>query len=343
MIQTHHMSNLLFEIRFYLAKLLIDCIIFGYALFLIGRKKALTIGKKNKTQSTLSVFQISSGKDFSLSLVSLLSLHYFIPQIKITYLNDGTLQWWQLWILRRLPLPIHIHDESYLVEKQLARYPNCKRFFNYAWSGKKFFIPIIISKKNPILILDSDALFLDHPKEIYQWLQNPKGSFFMQDYKNFHVVSPAEVKEIIGKKPSLINLNSGLLGFNATEYKQYINLSTIEKYLTRVLDIVKLRTPYDDFLNDDLRLQSHLLEQTLFWLTLESFPSKALPTSYFLCNQQVGRNLHEVLPKTVIHFAGDPTRKSFYRFLYFSAVKYAQDYVYRAEKNSPWFIRGNEV
>ncbi len=337
------MRTVFFAIRFYAAKCMIDLVIFCYAIGLISQKKSPSINVKGASPQTLSLFIISSSKDFQLSLTAMLSAYYFLPQITITYLHDASLRAWQRWILQRLPLSIEVFDNYSNIDKQLSRYPTTRRFYNYSWSGKKFLVPLLHKKNDLVMLLDTDTIFLDSPTEIYTWLKKPRGAWYMQDYQNFQVVSPIEAREILGKKASLLNVNTGLLGFNVKDLKKKHSLSSVEGYLTRIFQTVKSRVLYDDFLNNDFHLYSHLLEQTLFWLLLESLSTTKLPRSYFLCNQQIGRNLQNVLPKKFVHFAGDPTRKSLYRYLFLSLKTFISDIIVGKKSVKPWYMRGNHA
>jgi hypothetical protein len=84
------------------------------------------------------------------------------------------------------------------------------------------------------LVLDSDMLFFNRPKELLQWLKKPKKMLFMEDVKESYGYPIPFLRELTGTKLFPAKLNVGITGIASSlinwQELEYWTRSTLEKH-----------------------------------------------------------------------------------------------------------------
>lgn len=282
-----------------------------------------------------------------LALLSMLSLYRFLPSSRFFIINDDTLQPWHVWLYKhsRLPLIFVSPSQQKKIHDLLAPYPNLQAFYDYGWSGKKFVIPLVYSGYRKIIMLDGDTLFYRFPKEIAEWIEN-RSSYhcYLKDYLNFSVVSPIEAQAIMGKKPSLFQVNSGLLCFDRQSIKKQVSFSLIDQWIRRILHTVKMRMTYDYGRGNtnDFIYVFPLLEQTIHWFMLSLTHAIQLRNDYFVFPEHKFHGKPLINP-IFIHFTGEARfNLPMYKYLGFSLMKKIIDVLHRCANTHQWFVYSTE-
>lgn len=215
----------------------------------------LSKSKRKANIKPIPVYIASCFQHFFLSLVAMSSLYFFYSDIEFYILDDGTLTIWQKIILKKICLPIIIIAQQDLkrIEQELVQFPNLLSFYKYGWSGKRFILPFLCKKGKKFILLDSDTFFLQSPKDIINWANYHKTyNLYLQDYQNFSIVSPVEVKSIFKRTPQLSKVNSRLLCFNGSIFSKRKSLIRINNWIKDILLIVKSRMTYDFNTKNDI-------------------------------------------------------------------------------------------
>ena len=156
-------------------------------------------------------------------------------------------------------IPRQVAD-NYVI-KQLTPYPNCQRF---RWSNHlspKIFDFITYLESDRMLLLDSDVLFFQEPKELLRRIESPTYSYnsVNRDIASAYTVEPAVVRELL-ELTIHPRFNSGL----GLIHKKSMNLDWIEQFLS-----------LPGIIGHFWRI-----EQTLFALCSSKFGVELLPEEY---------------------------------------------------------------
>jgi hypothetical protein len=103
---------------------------------------------------------------------------------------------------------------------------------------------------------------------------------------------------------------------------------------------VKSRMITDRFADSDFVYTPHLMEQTLFWLTLATSRAKAFPRTYFLLpfHKRLGEKIGKPV---VIHYTGSVDRINIilYKYLVVSFFEWLRDAMYgKGQSFAYWFV-----
>jgi lipopolysaccharide biosynthesis glycosyltransferase len=170
------------------------------------------------------------------------------------------------------------------------KYSQSYRLNSDFYCALKLFDPLYYAKSDKLLLLDSDILFFDNPKEIIQNIKEDQ-HFFNSDYQNAYSLPIKELNEKF-KIDIFPMVNSGLMFLRKECYST--NLDFIESYF----EAIDASPPIHD-------VNRH--EQTLNALLLSKCGGVRLNENY-----QISR--HSVISGKTIshHFVADGSRKNFY-------------------------------
>ena len=141
------------------------------------------------------------------------------------------------------------------------------------------------------LVLDSDMLFWNEPKQIIDWLNNPSAPLHMTDCERSYGYSENLMEKLKGHKiPDLINV--GVLGLNS----EAINWKDLEHWIS-VLEKQEGKTYY--------------LEQALSAMLIADLQAEALDTGNYKVNPTKEEALNNV---GVLHHYVDLSKEWYFKF-----------------------------
>jgi len=299
--------------------------------------------RKNYTKyNNLYVCYYSCKKHFYLLMISILSLNNFIPNLHYVILDDGTITKFQKYLISQLNLNLqYISRIPNNITNKIKKLSYCNYFYKNIWSGKKFFFPLLFNSNAKCILIDSDTIFLSRPNKIIKWINNKtKESLYLKDYMNFVFVSPLEAEKISKIAITKNNLCCGFLCLNLKSFWANNSLKKINHYIEKIVDTIKSRMIRDYYGKPEFIYYLHLLEQTLFWITLNNTKLSSLNNKYqLLFNYNKGSNKKPIF----IHFTPDNKEKSvYYKFLIYSLYQYIfKKNSFGERKHKPWFIYGS--
>lgn len=291
----------------------------------------LTILRQQNTPSPRSplIVYITTNHELTwLAILAMLSFKYFIQNVHFKIINGGGLTHRDYkWLKRtKLSLSFVTSEEERKTERLLRPYPYLHKYFQYGWSGKKFFIPLLTTPSDRYMILDLDIIFFRSPTHIIKWFHahNPP-SMYMKDYENFSAISTVEAAFILQQEPKHININSGLLCINSKQLLKHTPLATLNKYSRYILQCAKNRLSYDHNTDNDVVYVYPVIEQSLFWLAFEKQRAQSLPKeAYYIFPRHKFK--HTIIRNPIcIHFTGEETKRSIYKYLFFSFFSMLKD------------------
>lgn len=304
---------------------------------LLLRKKT----SKPKSELDCTVWIIINRAHFFISIISLWSLDSFIPGLHYVIADDGSFRHYHRWLIKKLGPNV---DYQKIIKRPSAKnkfrqYPYLEKFFRYGWSGLKFYTPIYESMGSKIILLDSDTLFFDLPRQIIRWLKSDRHPLFLKDYLNFSVISTLEFKAIDHRPVTIHNVNSGLLCLDLDLYRRKNPLKVVNAQIKKILATVKDRMTYDHFSSNDLIYVFPLIEQTLHWLGLNRCHAQPLDDSYLVFPKHKTSG-QPITDPTFIHFTGDSfDKRVMYKYLFYSLISYLYDrFFHKLNSLKPWYI-----
>ena len=116
-----------------------------------------------------------------------------------------------------------------VMNRSLRPYPFCHNFRNDHPLALKIFDMPQFAEGDRFLVIDSDVLFFNHPREIVEWSNSPatsKECWFNEDVQESSLITAAEAREELGVK-LWPRVNSGL----AALYKPCIDLDFCDRAL----------------------------------------------------------------------------------------------------------------
>lgn len=265
--------------------------------------------------------------------LSILSARYFIGEMDFILIVDYKIKFWDKTILKLLGKGVQVISVRDL-EKLSARLSGWnKKFFDSGWQGKKFFVPLMYKNYNKVIIMDPDTIFCAEPKTLKNWIHNGSGSMHLKDCGNYVAVSGIEAEYITNNKIEIKSINTGLILLDLKSFWRKNKLNHIDKYIYKIIKTVYDRKTQIIPQDKPFLHINHLLEQTLFWLTLDITGSRFLDRTYFVFGRHIF-NSEKIGKPAFIHFAGELNKKSLYRYLYFSLL----DKLKMPISKTPWFI-----
>jgi hypothetical protein len=293
----------------------------------------------DNNQNTVGVYILTNKSHFFLALTSILSLNNYISNLNYFLIDDGSLKRLHYLIVNHLKsIKITIINDFSEIESKISKYPYCSSFFNEVWSGKKIFIPLLNKRYKKCIILDSDTIFFSKPKTIINWINDKHShNYYLKDYMNFSVISVQEALFQLGVKINTPNLNSGLLCINLDEFWKNNSLSQINTYIRKMINILKSRMTRDYFRNEELWHFIHIMEQSIYQLTLSKCQTVSFSQSYSMLTSINTNN-----KITFVHFTPDVKDKEvFYNYLIYALKNWVKSKIYFYHNLNQWYLSGS--
>ncbi len=303
---------------------------------------ALLYGRAPRHISTVStevpVF-IAAGKYSGfLAILSILSLSRHISELQFFVIDDGAMTWLQKWclhLLQRVVPVTYIHPDVHKAPPQLRQYTRLKDMWKTGWVGRKFFVPRFTAEKyDRYIVVDCDTLFFSYPQEIHDWIHKKQETcLYLDDYYNFTAVSTVEAEHIMNKRLTHQRFNSGFLCIYNVSYKKNNPLRLVNTYLDAIIEMLKDRMTRDYYRRPEYYYSLKLLEQTLYWMTMNNCVINVLPSSYRLLHPEMSGQ------PVFVHFTPDSEEKHYeYRYLFRSLLTYVHDVIFRKPIVNPWYL-----
>lgn len=197
-------------------------------------KRVEPIESLKSSEAEVEIVSLVSHRDLPLYLTAIKTLFYFSRRkFLVTVFEDGTFTPDDIKILKSFIRGVRfvsVPEAENKLKKILRGKKYCQKFRREVLMTKKIIDLVFLSLKKRILMLDSDLIFFQRPKEITQWIEKNNGSsIFMSDYRDAYIVSKAEAKYCFGL--GLVSkLNSGLIGFNT----KIVTLNFVERFLKEI-------------------------------------------------------------------------------------------------------------
>lgn len=198
---------------------LYDCmiIIFAYSVVLYR----LRFIRLRKNEHKFSVHTLLSHCDLPFYIICVYSFLRYLKQVpKFTIYDDGTLTERDYRILTKIPRAriVHSMEARRLAIKTFGPKSDLvKRRADNPYDRKLIDVALYKVAGKKILLLDSDVLFFQYPKELLAFLENhttQTGMTYIQDIQNAYIATIEKLKEIF-ETTCPVGLNSGVLAFRS--------------------------------------------------------------------------------------------------------------------------------
>lgn len=266
---------------------------------------------ESDNSSNIEVVSVTSRQDYYMLVLSLKSLFLHSREnFSVLIFDDGSLRTKDIKFIKQNIIGAKVIKKN-RYDKRLAKYSKTiflnKRIRNSPYVIKELG-PIIFSKKNKLLFLDSDVLFFKQPNSIIDWIKGKHDIIFLSDYQNVYCLSNIESKYLFNL-PLTPKVNSGLIGI----HRRYLDQNLLKKLLS--------------FYSTEGKFRLQAL-QTFFALLISKY-KKNKKVFMLHKNYVVGQDGHQNYPNAVcIHFVGLIREK------YHHAALVASDILKNAQKLS---------
>lgn len=229
---------------------------------------------------------------------SLYSFRRFFGPCRLVVLSDGTLRESSINTIKEIFPNIIIPDAAendLYVSQYLHRngLTLCKHWRKNFVFFRKLIDPLLLSRSEKVLLLDSDILHFRPPTAIAEWSAQPDRFLYISDPKeNPFCADIDDIQRIAGMSPTT-HFCAGYICFRI----DMINLSRIENYLKdRIFENQRISNSFN-----------HTSEQTIYAMESAFSHAVRLPASYATCPDPYSE---EVI---MGHFCGgESTRYRFY-------------------------------
>lgn len=297
--------------------------------------------RKNGTYHA-DIYMMVSRHDAPNACVSLASLYRFLPGITTWILDDGSLTPWDRYRFSRLAPTIHVISRSRQkgIISSMKSYRWLTHFARFGWSGMKFLFPLVHARHDRVIMLDSDIIFFRNPTALIEWTtSDAKTSLYSRDYKNFSILSHAEMETLLGQKPHISHVNSGILCLNTRILLANSPYRMIDGWIRDALAITSTRMIVDwgpD--HPQLSYAFPLLEQTLHWLLLCRAVSQPLPKTYAVFPPHLYYKT-SLKNSVAVHYSGATSIN--YAMDYYilgSFIEYVRMVIQGMRPSRPWYV-----
>jgi hypothetical protein len=286
------------------------------------------------------VYITISRNTFAIGLLAIASLDRQIPGLRYIMLDNGDFREFHKWVIKHLSRSIRILPLSDYrsVRGSLQKYPHLLQYFDYGWSGAKFFIPLLRNRRSRFIILDVDILFYRFPTEVFNWIQHfPETTLYLHDYKNFSVLSSIEISSLLHRRPRYTHINSGFLCINSKRLFAKTTLKQLDRFLSQTLEIVQNRMVFDLESKNPIMYVYPIIEQTLYGYLFNKTQSAPLCLPEYVMFSEHKKLGYNITTPCMIHFAGEGNvKESLYRYLLMSLYRSVIN-IYRNTQN-PWYL-----
>ena len=277
-------------------------------------------------QSDLELHMLVSERDFLRSIWALKSFfHYSGLPARLVIQSDGSLTPASLDHYREHFPGCVIHaDHDHVVRDALAGHPLCQFFLGHHAISKKLLHPLLLSRAESILIMDSDILWFRSSEAIADCVRD-RLPFYVDGGTEAYARNRRFMETSLGLHPAR-NVNSGMIGYRRTAF---LDLPFIEDALGKLADVprdqlldsIGYLDAYVDIHAEDVRatLCWWVMEQTIYALLMgRDQGHRALRSwSHWRPFHSVGKT-HQftntpVMKKTaMIHYISDVTHNQFF-------------------------------
>lgn len=218
-------------------------------------------------RKSLELHMLVCEKDFLRSFWALKSFFYYsrLPATLVIQ-NDGSLSSEQLNRYQdHFPGCIINTDNDDAIEKALIGYPMCQFFLKHHVISKKLFHPLLLSKSEYLIVMDSDILWFNRSKVIQKCVRKVL-PFYVDGGPGAYVRNQEFMENNLGLFPA-DNVNSGIVGYQKS---QFLDLPFIEDALSKMIHVPKKSIArsvgYSDTTVD---VHSNDINKTLCWWVME--------------------------------------------------------------------------
>lgn len=284
---------------------------------------------------------VPSGRSTAyLALLSMYSFNRHIPGLRYILLDSGDITKIQKWMFRHIGVHVEIIGvgDVNVIRAKLKKYPSLLQYFDYGWSGRKFFVPLLSDDSDAFILLDVDILTFAVPHVVKKWIYAKKDkSLYMEDYKNFSVLSNIEMNYTLKKQLQHTRVNTGFLCVNHKKILQTIPLKRLNLFMEQVHSIVSDRILRDLKTKNPLDYIYPMIEQTLYWYIFEHTKSQSLSATEFVIFPRHLMNHFPLINPVMIHFSGEADKESEYKYIWMSLLSWLKKRTDPWYAQSPWY------
>jgi hypothetical protein len=184
------------------------------------------------------IHSLLCSRDFAQYILAMKSFLRFHENISIMVHDDGTLTKRQKKTLKKVFPGAVIIDKDYaerVMEERLRSYPYCRQFRAARIHMKQVFDFQEFCNRNKMIILDSDTLFFEYPKEVIDWIRaENRGILYVYEEKPY--VASINNKAITQIEGSPFKFAQNLCGGFVCCYSDIFSLGLIESYCKYVFE-----------------------------------------------------------------------------------------------------------
>ncbi len=267
----------------------------GYKRYRCFSKILATAPIFSSNGSSVELFLITSHADFIMSLLAIKSFIFFAKcDLFISILDDGTLTTADATTIRK-----HIKNVNYISGSKFNKtvrqsYGTRSKIYAYkdSYPIRKNIGIHLCTRKEKIILMDSDVFFFKKPLEIMRWINGNYDGFYIKDCNNAYVLSHIEARSLFHVSLQN-NVNSGLIGICKKDLDIKLNNRLIR-------------------IHDTLSKGRHKYFQTYFSLLFSRLRKirniKELPRTYFMSEDHRQYHSHAFV---CVHLI-TPVRRLFY-------------------------------
>lgn len=187
---------------------------------------------------TLEVHTLVGHQELMLYVLAIKSLHRFMPHVRVTVHDDGTLT-----RLDRVLLGLHIQGAGVIpkrvadaeVERRLRRYPLLLRARRENVRLCQLIDYNLLASTDLIVGMDSDVVLLDRPDAVYTWARKRRPAASILYSPERDPKGPHWIPQLLPADPYVADLCCGLV---CVDVRRFFEPDDLERILARVPDAV---------------------------------------------------------------------------------------------------------
>jgi hypothetical protein len=219
-------------------------------------------------QCNVELHMLVCKKDFLRSFWSLKSFLYYSgisPRLVIQ--NDGTLTSEMIELYKEhFPHCIVNTNNDDQIRDALTGYPMCQFFLGHHAIAKKLLHPLLLSRSDYVMIMDSDILWFKQSKAIANCVKKGLPFYVNGGCAGAYVRNQKFMEAQLGLYPAN-NVNSGIIGYQKSKF---FDLEFIESAIQKLVDIPKeLLLESIGYVDESVNIKSEDINQTIDWWVME--------------------------------------------------------------------------
>jgi hypothetical protein len=219
------------------------------------------------TQSDVELHMLVSERDFLRSIWALKSFFQYsgVPA-RLVIQSDGSLTPASLDHYREHFPGCVIHaDHDHVVRDALVGHPLCQFFLGHHAISKKLLHPLLLSRADYLLIMDSDILWFGHSGAIADCVRD-RVPFYIGGGTEAYTRNRRFMETSLGLHPAR-NVNSGMIGYRRTAF---LDLPFIENALRKLADVPREQLPDSiGYVDAHVDIHAEDVRATLCWWVME--------------------------------------------------------------------------